>query len=186
MAGGTRRRRWPPCTGPWSSASPCWTRPTCTGLARNEELVGRAIKGRRDGVVIATKFGNVRAPDGKPLASPTMSARPARPACGGWGGGDRPLLSAPGRPATPIEDTVGAMAELVRQGKVRHLGLSEAAPATIQRAHAVHPIAALQTEYSCGAATPRTRSCPRCVSWASASWPTAPGAWLPHRADPHA
>ena len=122
------------------------------GVGSNEELVGRAIKGRRDGVVIATKFGNVRAPDGKPLG---VNGKPdyVRSAC-------EASLRRLGvevidlyyqhrvDPATPIEDTVGAMAELVRQGKVRHLGLSEAAPATIRRAHAVHPIAALQTEYS--------------------------------------
>ena len=122
------------------------------GVGRNEELVGRAIRGRRDQVVLATKFGNVRAPDGTPLG---VNGRPdyVRSACEG-------SLRRLGvqvidlyyqhrvDPETPIEETVGAMAELVRQGKVRHLGLSEAAPATIRRAHAVHPIAALQTEYS--------------------------------------
>ena len=133
------------------------------GGGRNEELVGRAIKGRRDGVVIATKFGNVRAPDGKPLGvngNPAISARPARPACGGWGGGDRLYYQHRVDPETPIEDTVGAMAELVRQGKVRHLGLSEAAPATIRRAHAVHPIAALQTEYSLWSRDPEDQILP--------------------------
>ena len=134
------------------------------GVGSNEELVGRAIKGRRDGVVIATKFGNVRAPDGKPLG---VNGKPdyVRSAC-------EASLRRLGvevidlyyqhrvDPATPIEDTVGAMAELVRQGKVRHLGLSEAAPATIRRAHAVHPIAALQTEYSLWSRDPEDQILP--------------------------
>ncbi|MBW4484592.1 MAG: aldo/keto reductase [Tildeniella torsiva UHER 1998/13D] len=118
----------------------------------NEELVGRAIKDRRDQVVLATKFGNVRTAEG------------------GWGG----VKGTPDYvkqccndslkrlgvevidlyyqhrvdPTVPIEDTIGAMAELVQAGKVRYLGMSEAAPDTIRRAHAVHPISALQTEYS--------------------------------------
>ncbi len=122
------------------------------GVGRNEELVGRAVKERRKEVVLATKFGNVRAPDGTPQG---IDGRPdyVRSAC-------EASLRRLGvevidlyyqhrvDPETPIEDTVGAMAELVRQGKVRFLGLSEAAPATIRRAHAVHPISALQTEYS--------------------------------------
>ena len=73
----------------------------------------------------------------------------------------------------PIEETVGAMAELVDAGKVRFLGLSEAGPETIRRAHAVHPITALQTEYSLWSRDWRTRSCRRCASWASAWSPTA-------------
>ena len=122
------------------------------GVGDNEELVGKAIRGKRDKLIIATKFGNVR-------------------------GSDRSFLGVNGRPEyvrlactaslrrlgietidlyyqhrvdqnTPIEETVGAMSELVREGKVRYLGLSEAAPATIRRAHSVHPISALQTEYS--------------------------------------
>ncbi|HEY9880891.1 MAG TPA: aldo/keto reductase [Leptolyngbyaceae cyanobacterium] len=122
------------------------------GPFTNEELVGRAIQDRRDQVVLATKFGNVRTAEG------------------GWGGvNGRPeyvkqccdaSLKRLGvevidlyyqhrvDPTVPIEDTVGAMAELVQAGKVRYLGLSEAAPDTIRRAHAVHPITALQTEYS--------------------------------------
>ena len=134
------------------------------GVGSNEELVGRAIKGRRDGVVIATKFGNVRAPDGKPLG---VNGKPdyVRSAC-------EASLRRLGvevidlyyqhrvDPETPIEDTVGAMADLVRQGKVRHLGLSEAAPATIRRAHAVHPIAALQTEYSLWSRDPEDQILP--------------------------
>src|SRR5690349_5404855 len=122
------------------------------GPFKNEELVGRAIKGRRDEVVIATKFGNVRSEDGAFIGidgSPDY----VRKACEGSLrrlGVDHIDLYYQHRvdPNTPIEDTVGAMAELVRQGKVRYLGLSEAAPATIRRAHSVHPISALQTEYS--------------------------------------
>src|SRR5690349_9906080 len=122
------------------------------GVGHNEELVGRAIRDRRDQVVLATKFGNVRGPNGERLG---ISGKPdyVREACEA---SLRRLkvdvidLYYQHRvdPDTPIEDTVGAMAELVRAGKVRYLGLSEAAPQTIRRAHAVHPIAALQTEYS--------------------------------------
>jgi aryl-alcohol dehydrogenase-like predicted oxidoreductase len=122
------------------------------GVGRNEELVGRAIRGRRDQVVVATKFGNVRAPDGAFLG---INGRPdyVRQACEASLrrlGVETIDLYYQHRvdPNTPIEETVGAMAELVRAGKVRHLGLSEAGPQTIRRAHAVHPIAALQTEYS--------------------------------------
>jgi aryl-alcohol dehydrogenase-like predicted oxidoreductase len=119
----------------------------------NEELVGKAIRDRRDQVVLATKFGIVRDP--KTPASRGINGRPEyiRAAC------ERSLkrlgvetidLYYQHRvdPATPIEETVGAMAELVRQGKVRHLGLSEAGPQTIRRAAKVHPIAAVQSEYS--------------------------------------
>ena len=122
------------------------------GPFTNEELVGRAIRDRRDRVVLATKFGNVRTADGTLLG---INGRPeyVRQACDASLqrlGVDEIDLYYQHRvdPETPIEDTVGAMAELVKAGKVRHLGLSEAAPATIRRAHAVHPIAALQTEYS--------------------------------------
>jgi aryl-alcohol dehydrogenase-like predicted oxidoreductase len=122
------------------------------GVGRNEELVGRAIRGRRDRVFLATKFGNVRDKDGKSLG---VNGRPeyVRSACEASLrrlGVERIDLYYQHRvdPQTPIEETVGAMARLVEQGKVRYLGLSEAAPATIRRAHAVHPITALQTEYS--------------------------------------
>jgi aryl-alcohol dehydrogenase-like predicted oxidoreductase len=122
------------------------------GVGENERLLGRALRGRREQAVIATKFGNVRASDGRSLG---INGRPeyVRQAC-------EASLSRLGvevidvyyqhrvDPATPIEDTVGAMAELVREGKARYLGLSEAAPDTIRRAHAVFPITALQTEYS--------------------------------------
>jgi aryl-alcohol dehydrogenase-like predicted oxidoreductase len=122
------------------------------GAGDNEELVGRALSQRRDELVIATKFGNVFGPDG---ALGTIDGSPAyvRRACEASLarlGTDRIDLYYQHRvdPATPIEDTVGAMAELIEEGKVRFLGLSEASASTIRRAQAVHPIAALQTEYS--------------------------------------
>ena len=121
------------------------------GWGHNEELIGRAIKGRRDKVVLATKFGQTQNPGGPN----GVNGRPEYviQAC-------EASLKRLGEevidlyyqhrvdPNVPIEDTVGAMAKLVQQGKVRHLGLSEARPDTIRRAHAVHPIAAVQTEYS--------------------------------------
>src|SRR5690606_32127504 len=122
------------------------------GVGRNEQLVGRALRDRRDRAVIATKFGNVRAPDGTFLG---INGRPeyVKEACDASLkrlGVDVIDLYYQHRvdPQVPIEETVGAMADLVREGKVRYLGLSEAAPDTIRRAHAVHPISALQTEYS--------------------------------------
>jgi aryl-alcohol dehydrogenase-like predicted oxidoreductase len=122
------------------------------GIGANEELVGRALAGKRDRVVLATKFGNVRGPDGTFLG---INGRPeyVRQACQASLvrlGIDVIDLYYQHRvdPDTPIEDTVGAMADLVREGKVQYLGLSEAGPDTIHRAHAVHPITALQTEYS--------------------------------------
>jgi aryl-alcohol dehydrogenase-like predicted oxidoreductase len=122
------------------------------GPFTNERLVGRALQGRRDGVVLATKFGNVRSEDGQWLG---LNGRPeyVRQACDASLkrlGVDHVDLYYQHRVdrQVPIEETVGAMADLVRAGKVRHLGLSEAAPATIRRAHATHPITALQTEYS--------------------------------------
>ncbi len=131
------------------------------GSGRNEELVGSAIAGRRNKVVLATKFGNVRGPKGEFLGvrgDPTY----VRQCC------DKSLsrlkvdaidLYYQHRvdPKVPIEDTVGAMAELVTAGKVRFLGLSEAAPDTLRRAAAVHPIAALQTEYSLWSRDPEDR-----------------------------
>src|SRR3954471_16845429 len=122
------------------------------GVGHNEELIGRAIKDRRDKVVLATKFGNVRGPNGEFLG---VSGKPdyVRSAC-------EASLRRLGietidlyyqhrvDPQTPIEETVGEMKRLVEEGKVRHLGLSEASAETIRRAHAVHQIAALQSEYS--------------------------------------
>src|SRR3954471_21603374 len=122
------------------------------GPFTNEQLVGRAIAGRRDEVVLATKFGNVRGSEGERLG---VRGDPeyVRECC------EASLRRLRVQtidlyyqhrvdPEVPIEETVGAMAELVEQGKVRHLGLSEAALETIRRAHATHPITALQTEYS--------------------------------------
>jgi len=130
------------------------------GPFTNEELVGRAVARRRDEVVLATKFGNERAPDGTRIG---VNGRPeyVRSACDASLrrlGVDHIDLYYQHRvdPDTPIEDTVGAMAELVAAGKVRHLGLSEAAPATIRRAQAVHPITALQTEWSLWTRDPET------------------------------
>ena len=118
----------------------------------NEELVGRAIRDRRERVVLATKFGNVRGARGEFLGIRGDAAY-VREACEASLqrlGVDHIDLYYQHRvdPKVPIEETVGAMAALVAEGKVRHLGLSEAAPATIRRAHAIHPITALQTEYS--------------------------------------
>lgn len=122
------------------------------GAGHNEELVGRAVRDSRERLIVATKFGNVRGPDG---SFKGINGRPeyVKAAC-------EASLKRLGLevidlyyqhrvdPETAIEETVGAMADLVRQGKVRYLGLSEAGPQTIRRAHAVHPITALQTEYS--------------------------------------
>jgi aryl-alcohol dehydrogenase-like predicted oxidoreductase len=134
------------------------------GVGRNEELVGRVVRERSEWVMVATKFGNVRGADG---SFQGVNGRPeyVRQAC-------EASLTRLGievidlyyqhrvDPNTPIEDTVGAMAELVREGKVKHLGLSEAAPETIRRAHAVHPIAALQTEYSLWSRDPEDQILP--------------------------
>jgi aryl-alcohol dehydrogenase-like predicted oxidoreductase len=134
------------------------------GPFKNEELVGRAIRGRRDAVVLATKFGNKRDASGAFLG---VSGRPdyVRSACEASLrrlGVDHIDLYYQHRVdrETPIEDTVGAMAELVREGKVRYVGLSEAAPSTIRRAHAVHPISALQTEYSLWSRDPENEILP--------------------------
>ena len=122
------------------------------GPFTNEKLVGRALKGRRDDVVLATKFGNERREDGSFVG---INGRPeyVHEACDASLqrlGVDTIDLYYQHRvdPDVPIEDTIGAMKELVEAGKVRYLGMSEAAPATIRRAHEVHPISALQTEYS--------------------------------------
>jgi aryl-alcohol dehydrogenase-like predicted oxidoreductase len=122
------------------------------GPFTNERLVGKAIRDRRDGVVLATKFGNVRGENGEFLGirGDPEYVRKACDASLQRLGVEHIDLYYQHRVDTkvPIEETVGAMAELVRAGKVRYLGLSEAAPATIRRAHATHPITALQTEYS--------------------------------------
>ena len=122
------------------------------GPYANEELVGRALGGRRDDVVLATKFGFVSHAGGGPgvLDSSPANIRAAVEGSLKRLGTDRIDLYYQHRvdPDTPIEETVGALAELVTEGKIRHIGLSEAGPETIRRAHAVHPITALQTEYS--------------------------------------
>jgi aryl-alcohol dehydrogenase-like predicted oxidoreductase len=136
------------------------------GVGRNETLVGAAIRGRRHEVIIATKFGIMRKPDGSGAG---VNGRPeyVTQAC-------EASLRRLGistidlyyqhrvDPETPIEDTVGAMARLVEQGKVRYLGLSEAAPETIRRARKVHPITALQSEYSLWTREPEDKVLPLC------------------------
>lgn len=136
------------------------------GVGRNEELVGRALQGQRQRAIVATKFGNVRGADGSYLG---VNGRPeyVRQACDA-------SLRRLGMEAidlyyqhrvdrhVPIEETVGAMARLVEAGKVRYLGLSEAAPETIRRAHRTHPITALQTEYSLWTRDPETGALPVC------------------------
>src|SRR5205823_8438226 len=136
------------------------------GPFTNEQLVGRAIRGRRDQVVLATKFGNERNADGSWIG---INGRPeyVRAACDGSLkrlGLDHIDLYYQHRvdPTTPIEETVGAMADLVRAGKVRWLGLSEAGPETLRRACAVHPITALQTEYSLWSRDPEDRVLATC------------------------
>jgi aryl-alcohol dehydrogenase-like predicted oxidoreductase len=135
------------------------------GPFTNEVLLGRALGARRDEAIVATKFGNVRDPDNP--AKRAINGRPeyVHQACDASLsrlGTDHIDLYYQHRvdPDTPIEETVGAMAELVQAGKVRYLGLSEAAPATIRRAHAVHPISALQTEYSVWAREPEAEIIP--------------------------
>jgi aryl-alcohol dehydrogenase-like predicted oxidoreductase len=138
------------------------------GPLTNEQLVGRAIKGRRHEVILATKFGNVRGADGSWKG---VNGRPeyVRQACDASLkrlGTDHVDLYQQHRvdPATPIEETVGAMADLVRAGKVRYLGLSEASPASIRRAHATHPISSVQTEYSLWTRDPEADVLPTCRS----------------------
>src|SRR5918996_818294 len=137
------------------------------GPFTNERLVGRAIRGRRrEGIVLATKFGNERGEDGSFLG---VNGRPeyVRKSCDGSLqrlGMDHIDLYYQHRVdrTVPIEETVGAMADLIREGKVRYLGLSEAAPATIRRAHREHPITALQTEYSLWTRDPEDEVLPLC------------------------
>ena len=136
------------------------------GPFTNEQLVGRAIAGRRAQVILATKFGNVRGPDGSFRG---VNGRPeyVRAACDASLkrlGVDTIDLYYQHRVdrSVPIEETVGAMAGLVRDGKVRYLGLSEASPATVRRAHQVHPISALQTEYSLWSRDPEADILPTC------------------------
>ena len=134
------------------------------GPFTNEELVGRAVKDRRDEVVLATKFGFVSHAGAGPgtLDSSPANVRTAVDGSLQRLGTDRIDLYYQHRvdPNIPIEDTVGALAELVHAGKVRHIGLSEAGPDTIRRAHAVHPITALQSEYSLWTRDPEARVLP--------------------------
>jgi aryl-alcohol dehydrogenase-like predicted oxidoreductase len=136
------------------------------GPFTNERLVGRAIEGRREQVVLATKFGNVRGPHGERLGvrGDREYLHQACDASLERLGIDHIDLYYQHRvdPSVPIEETVGAMAELVAAGKVRHLGLSEAGPETVRRAHVVHPIAALQTEYSLWTRDVETEILPTC------------------------
>ena len=137
------------------------------GPYKNEELVGRALKGKRERVVLATKFGIVRDPVDANIRGVNGKPEYVRRSC-------EASLRRLGveyidlyyqhrvDPNTPIEETVGAMAELVRQGKVRYLGLSEASPQTLRRAAKVHPIAALQTEYSLWTRDPEEEILPTC------------------------
>ncbi len=137
------------------------------GPYKNEELVGRAIKGKRDKVVLATKFGIVRDP-----ANPTLRGVNGKPdyirrSCEGSLkrlGVETIDLYYQHRvdPNTPIEETVGAMADLIKEGKIRHIGLSEASPQTLRRAVKVHPITALQTEYSLWSREPEEEILPAC------------------------
>jgi aryl-alcohol dehydrogenase-like predicted oxidoreductase len=130
----------------------------------NEELVGQAIRGRRDEVVLATKFGLISHTGGRP-GTPDSSPASIRTAV--EGSLERLALDSIDLyyqhrvdPKVPIEDTVGALAELVAEGKIRHIGLSEAGPDTIRRAHDVHPITALQSEYSLWTRDPETWTLP--------------------------
>ena len=149
------------------------------GPFTNEVLVGKAVAGRREEVVLATKSGVERnRATGAPLdvnGRPEYVRRAADESLQ-WLGAHHIDLYYQHRvdPSVPIEETVGAMGELVAAGKVRHLGLSEAGVATIRRAHAVHPITALETEYSCGAGTSRTRSFLSCASSAIDLVPYSP------------
>jgi aryl-alcohol dehydrogenase-like predicted oxidoreductase len=137
------------------------------GPFTNEELVGKAIRGRRDQVVLATKFGIVRDPTNPTLRGVNGKTDYVRKSCESSLrrlGVETIDLYYQHRvdPNTPIEETVGAMAQLIKEGKVRHLGLSEASPQTLRRAVKVHPIAALQTEYSLWSRDPEDEILPTC------------------------
>ena len=135
------------------------------GNGKNEDLVGKAIAGKRDKVILATKFGNLRLPDGKTAINgkPDYVIEACEASLKRLGTDVIDLYFQHRVDAdTPIEDTVGAMSRLVEQGKVRFLGLSEAGPDTIRRAHATHPISALQTEYSLWSRFPEEEILPTC------------------------
>ena len=157
------------------------------GPFTNEELVGRALKGRRGEIILATKFGYVRDPNNPDARN--ISGKPdyVRQACeASLRRLDVEVIDIYYQhrvdPDTPIEETVSAMAELVREGKVRYLGLSEASPETIRRAHAVHPITALQSEYSLWSRDPEeslSRGMPRARHWSGAL--QSARTWISHR-----
>ena len=137
------------------------------GPYKNEELVGRAMKGRRDKVVLATKFGIVRDPSNPNVRGVNGKPEYIRRSCEGSLkrlGVETIDLYYQHRvdPNTPIEETIGAMAQLVQEGKIRHIGLSEASPQTLRRAVKVHPITALQTEYSLWSRDPEEEILPTC------------------------
>ena len=160
------------------------------GPFHSEELVGQAIKGRRDQVVVATKFGLVSHSGGGPgvIDSSPANIRAAVEGSLTRLGTDHIDLYYQHRvdPNTPIEETVGALAELVAEGKVLHIGLSEASPDTIRRAHAVHPVAALQTEYSLWTRDPEARAAAAAARAGHRLRPLLPARpRLPHRPDPH-
>jgi aryl-alcohol dehydrogenase-like predicted oxidoreductase len=136
------------------------------GRGHNEELVGRALRGRRDAALLATKFGNVRASDGRWLGvngRPEYVARSCDASLSRLGVSYIDLYYQHRvDPSVPIEETVGAMAKLVQEGKVRYIGLSEAGAKTLRRAAAVHPITALQSEYSLWTRDPETEILSSC------------------------
>ena len=154
----------------------------------NEELVGQALHGRRDQVVLATKFGMVSHAGGGPghLDSSPANIRTAVDGSLRRLGTDHIDLYYQHRvdPKTPIEDTIGALAELVTEGKVRHIGLSEAGVNTIRRAHGVHPITALQSEYSLWTRDPEPDVLPLLRELGIGFVPYSPRTRLSHRCDP--
>ena len=160
------------------------------GPFHSEEIVGKAIKGRRDEIVVATKFGLVShsGRQGRVIDSSPANVRAAIEGSLKRLGTDHIDLYYQHRvdPNTPIEDTVGALAELVSEGKVLHIGLSEASPDTIRRAHAVHPVTALQTEYSLWTRDPEAELLPLLRQSRHRLRPVlAPRSRFPHRPDPH-
>jgi len=151
------------------------------GPFTNEELVGEALQPLRQGVVIATKFGSTSVPAARAASTavPIASARSPRNRSRVCGRRHRPLLSAPRRSAVPIEEVAGAVKQLIAAGKVKHFGLSEPGAETLRRAHAVQPVAAVQSEYSLWWRVPEADVLPACaelgvgfvptVRWAGAS-----------------
>jgi aryl-alcohol dehydrogenase-like predicted oxidoreductase len=161
------------------------------GPFHSEEVVGQAVKGRRDEVVIATKFGLVSHTDSGPSPG-VMDSSPANIRFAVEGslrrlGTDYVDLYYQHRvdPNTPIEEVAGLVADLVTEGKVLHFGLSEAGPETIRRAHAVHPVSALQTEYSLWTRDPEETILPLLRQLGIGSSPTPPWTRAPHRPHPH-